>query len=270
MNILLKVFRKLKRVYYRVFFNSDQVKKLLDHKEKRIQIIGKVLQDTLNGSYSDSEVDVSEQVENLRKKLIKQDRKIEFSDNKEKQLESVSYLASVASKKKKWGRFLMKLVSSNGIRNALEFGTCIGISTIYQAKGIKDGKLSSLEGLHHRKLLAEENLNTLNVNNVVIYEGRFDNTLPKVLEEKGSFDYVFLDGDHSYQATVENFRKILAHLERNSIVVIDDIKWSKGMNRAWTEIKSMSEVYCVIDLFVVGIVVIGDVEERVESKVALW
>lgn len=270
MNVLVKVYNKLLRTFYRALFNSPQLEMLLSHEDDTIRKVGKVLKDVLDRSLTHEELEISEEIELLRKKLIREGRKIQASNEENGDLDSVSYLARVVSKKKKWGQLLMKLVSKNNARSGLEFGTCIGISTIYQAKGMSDGMLISLEGLHSRRILAEENLKSLDIDNVRIHEGFFGDTLPKVLKEQGTFDYVFLDGDHRHAATVENFQKILPYLKENSIVVIDDIMWSDGMKKAWSEIKLNPKVYCVIDLFVMGIVVIGDKKEKVESKIALW
>lgn len=270
MNLLVKIYSKLNRVFYRTLFNAPQLKKLLSNENDSIRNLGKVLSNALDGNFTRDELEISKEIESLRKKLIQENKKIRASNNENGGFDSVSYLARVASKKKKWGQLLMKLVSESNATSGLEFGTCIGISTSYQAKGIGAGILISLEGLNSRKSLAEKNLKDLSVNNVKIYEGAFNDTLPKVLEEHEIFDYVFLDGDHRYNATIENFKKIVPYLKENSIIIIDDIMWSEGMKKAWSEIKLHPQVYCVIDFFVMGIVIVGENRERVETKIALW
>jgi hypothetical protein len=46
----------------------------------------------------------------------------------------------------------------------------------------------------------------------------------------------------------------LPHLNEHSVVVFDDIHWSKEMEQAWYEIQQNNMVTLSIDLFFVGLV----------------
>ena len=49
------------------------------------------------------------------------------------------------------------------------------------------------------------------------------------------------------------FEMILPHIHDKTIVIIDDIRWSNGMEKAWGELKSRKEVGVSIDVFQMGI-----------------
>jgi hypothetical protein len=65
---------------------------------------------------------------------------------------------------------------------------------------------------------------------------------------------LFIDGNHSYEATMRYFELSKPFLNNESMVVFDDIYWSKGMTRAWEQIKADPQVKVSIDLFFVGLV----------------
>ena len=50
------------------------------------------------------------------------------------------------------------------------------------------------------------------------------------------------------------FSQLLPALHADSILVFDDIHWSREMEDAWEEIKKNPAVTCTLDLFFIGIV----------------
>jgi len=68
-----------------------------------------------------------------------------------------------------------------------------------------------------------------------------------------SVDYVFIDGHHNEQATINYFELLLPHLSPGATVVFDDISWSKGMKRSWEKICRHSAVAFAVDLKMLGI-----------------
>ena len=90
--------------------------------------------------------------------------------------------------------------------------------------------------------------------NIQLVEGNFDHTLDQVLKSTTPFDFVFIDGNHRLEPTVRYFNQILPNLHANSIVVLDDIHWSKEMEQAWETIQQHPAVSLTIDLFFIGIV----------------
>ncbi len=90
--------------------------------------------------------------------------------------------------------------------------------------------------------------------NIEAVIGNFDETLQPTLSAIENVDLAFIDGNHRYEPTIKYFEKILPKLKENSIVVFDDIHWSKEMEQAWNEIIQHNAVTLSIDLFFIGIV----------------
>ncbi|MBW8049180.1 MAG: class I SAM-dependent methyltransferase [Cytophagales bacterium] len=149
----------------------------------------------------------------------------------------------------------------------LELGTGLGISAAYQAVALKlnqnvgridnptnlQGKLYTLEGSPSLTSIARKNFEKLGLDNITIKVGRFQDTLPDVLNELKKIDYVLIDGHHEEHATIGYLVQIYPYLAKNSILVFDDIFWSKGMRNAWKKIISDTRVNAYVDMYDVGI-----------------
>jgi len=50
------------------------------------------------------------------------------------------------------------------------------------------------------------------------------------------------------------------HQAGEAVIIFDDISWSSGMQKAWTEIENDDRVAVTIDLRIMGIAVISNTE----------
>ncbi len=166
----------------------------------------------------------------------------------------VSEIARNSSVTQRYGELLYRLVDWFKPETILEVGTCLGISTLYLAKAAPAARIITMEGCAAKAELARANFEKLDVNQVEITIGRFNNTLPLVLEKMPHIDFVFIDGHHQFKPTIEYFEQILKHSHEETVLVIDDIHWSKGMEKAWAQIGHKNEVTVTIDLFRMGLV----------------
>ncbi|MGZ8541979.1 MAG: class I SAM-dependent methyltransferase, partial [Chitinophagaceae bacterium] len=101
---------------------------------------------------------------------------------------------------------------------------------------------------------ARRNFATLNLQNIFIQEGNFDQTLASAIAGLSFIDFAFIDGNHRQEPTERYFNQLLQATHNNSILIFDDIHWSKEMEDAWGTIKQHPAVRCTIDLFFIGIV----------------
>ena len=46
-------------------------------------------------------------------------------------------------------------------------------------------------------------------------------------------DFIFIDGNHREEATINYFKQLLPLIHNDSLMVFDDVHWSKGMENAW-------------------------------------
>jgi len=138
-------------------------------------------------------------------------------------------------------------------KTILEVGTSLGITTSYLARAAPEAKIITLEGCPQTASRAKVLFDECGATNVDLHIGLFECTLPKVLKQLVQVDMVYLDGDHGYQAVMQNFNTILDHIHQGSVLIVDDIRWSKGMKKAWRQMAAHPKVTLAVDLFKSGI-----------------
>jgi len=171
-------------------------------------------------------------------------------------LEAISSICKNASTPENLGRLLFKLIAEFKPKCCLELGTSLGISASYQVLALKSngqGKFVTIEGSQSIAKIAEQTLEELAYTNFAVHVGKFKDVLPSILPSIGTVDFVFIDGHHDKFATKEYFETIYPYLSEKSIVVFDDIDWSKGMGEFWNEMHHDSRVKFSFDLFRWGV-----------------
>ena len=217
------------------------------------EFITKVLNDKTN--YPEYE-----KVEALRNQLSNDHTILEVEDfgagsmMDKKSKRSISSIAKNAAKPKKFGQLLFRLVKHYQPATILELGTSLGITTSYFSLAKPDARLITMEGSKEIAGVAKRNFRNLEIRNIEIIEGNFDNTLSSLITHHSSVDLAFIDGNHRQEPTERYFQQLLTKANNNSILVFDDIHWSDEMETAWETIKNNAAVSCSIDLFFIGIV----------------
>ena len=197
-------------------------------------------------------------IEHLRSMLIQSDEEINVVDfgagagNNSKR--KVSDIASRSAIPAKQGRVLFRLANFMQPKTMLEIGTSLGISTLYQAKACTEAKMVTLEGSPKTTEIAADSFRLLKANNIKQVTGNFDETLPEVLKNIASLDYVFFDGNNRKEPTLNYFKQCLPLVSDKAVFVFDDIRWSKDMYEAWQQIIKEPGATVTIDLFSFGLV----------------
>ncbi len=166
---------------------------------------------------------------------------------------SVAALVKTAAQSPKYAELLYRLLKYFDYKVVVELGSSLGLSTLYLAKANPQGKVYTIEG---DKAVFEtaSSLSFSQASNIIAINALFDEALPKLLNDLGTVDMVYIDGNHSYEATLRYFELLLPYLNENSLLVFDDIYWSEGMTRAWREIVAHQAAQYTIDLFQLGLV----------------
>jgi predicted O-methyltransferase YrrM len=174
-------------------------------------------------------------------------------------IESIKYRRKISSiarnslQNRNMCRLMWRLSKYFSPKTILELGTSLGITTSYLSQAVPDSKIITLEGCPQTAARAEMLFEECGASNIDLYVGQFDHTLPKALEQLGQVDMAYLDGDHSYKAVMQNFNTILGHLHPGSVLIVDDIRWSKGMKEAWCDMAAHPKVTLAVDLYKTGI-----------------
>lgn len=214
-------------------------------------------------------------IEELRKTLLRDDRSITVADLgagsyvTNKRIKKVKSIAKNALKSKKLAQLLYRLAQDFKPAVVLELGTCLGTTTAYLSKAVPNSQVITLEGCPQTAQLAQENWDQLSLKNINIEVGNFDDTLPKIIEQQDQLDFVFIDGNHRKDATLNYFNLCLPKVHEDSVIIFDDIYWSGGMEEAWKQIKAHPDVTVTIDLFWIGLVFFKSGQAKQDFSVRL-
>ena len=195
-------------------------------------------------------------IESLRNSLQKDNRTIAVTDfgmgkNRERKIKDI---ACKSLKSKKCGQLLYRIVNFSKCETILELGTSLGITTSYLASARANAVCITMEGCPQTAQIAQENFNSLQLKNINIVVGNIDEKLPALIENTNKIDVLFLDANHCSDAVLNYFEILLPKIHNNSILIVDDIYWSKDMEAAWKAIKKHKQVSSTIDLYQLGIV----------------
>jgi predicted O-methyltransferase YrrM len=201
-----------------------------------------------------------EEVEKCREKLLGSTKKIDVADfgagsrvHKENK-RAVAAIALHALKPPKYAGMLYRLAYHYKPSNIIELGTSLGITTAYLAKGSPKAEVYTIEGSSSVRDMARSVFNELAIENIKSLGGKFDVLLPEVLGALNKVDVAYVDGNHRLEPTMNYFSQLVDKSHNDSILIFDDIHWSKEMEQAWDQIKAHPSVRCSIDLFFLGMI----------------
>lgn len=169
---------------------------------------------------------------------------------------TVAGIASSSLKPKKYSRLLFRMVDHYQPQTIVELGTSLGITSSYLAAARSTAQVVTMEGAASVASIAKETFSKLDLKNIEVVQGNFDDTLSSVINKLSCIDFAFIDGNHRYEPTINYFEQILSKAANHSIIILDDIHWSKEMEQAWQYVQQHAEVTMTIDLFFIGIVLL--------------
>lgn len=200
------------------------------------------------------------QIEARRRELMRDGRMLDIEDlgagsrKKNASQKRVGAIARTALKPPKLARVLYRLACHYQPETMVELGTSLGITTAYLAAAAPKAKIITIEGSPAVAAVAREGFASLNLHQIELREGNFDQVLPAVLATLPKIDLAYIDGNHRYAPTMSYFHQLLAVAHPQTILVFDDIHWSEEMERAWAEICAHESVAYTIDIFFLGFV----------------
>jgi predicted O-methyltransferase YrrM len=199
-----------------------------------------------------------EWIEQIRKEMLQSDVELMLEDfgsgnnNGPRKLKTV---AARTARGAKYGRLLHRIIAKFQPQICLEIGTGTGITALYQGAAMQQNQvLHSIEGCSALHEIAKFNANRLGLQQVVFHHGQFDQVLPNLLPQLQRIDFAYIDGNHTFEATVRYFEWLLQYSHQHTIMVFDDIYWNEEMKNAWAHIKRHPAVNATIDIFAFGLV----------------
>lgn len=214
------------------------------------ELVTTVLPDQKNSEFN--------QIETVRLQLLKDQREIEITDlgagsqvmksNKR----SIKDIAKYSGKSASLSRIIYRLALHQKCATAIELGTSLGLTTTYLSKACN--QVLSIEGCPNIANIAKENHAFLGIKNVEIKVGNFNELLPNIIQQNPNCNLVFVDGNHTFDATMQYYQLLCNSMPPNSLLIFDDIYWSKEMKQAWHKIIHDPLNTLTIDLFYLGLV----------------
>ena len=197
-------------------------------------------------------------ISKYRNSLIKNNSIISVKDfgagskifkSKTRKISDIAKKAGITDKK---AQLLFRFVNYFQPKTILELGTSLGISTCTLSLGNPKAQIITIEGCPETASTAKEQFKIFNLNNVKLIVSEFDKEINALSEI--NFDLVYIDGNHQKKATLNYFNTLLETVANDSVIIIDDIHWSKEMTEAWETIKQYQKVTLTIDTYSWGIV----------------
>jgi len=172
-----------------------------------------------------------------------------------------------ASVSEKYGRLLYRITRWFQPDMIVELGTGMGISTMYLASGSPETPLHSIECDMERVAEAAQLVCRSCQGPVSVHWGEMEEKLADILPLLPERFVAFVDGNHHYEPTLDYVTKLLERAGDEALILLDDIYWSRGMQKAWTELISWPEVNISIDLFHMGILLVRKDLDKTKIKI---
>jgi len=173
---------------------------------------------------------------------------------REKRNKTVSRICTQSAITCHKGNLLFRLARHFQPEIIIELGTNLGLGTACLAEACPGSVILSIEGNPHLARWASENLSASFPKCVEVICGQFDDELPRLLNRSSRCDLVYIDGNHTFEATTRYFEILLPFVHSDSVLVFDDIHWSAEMKKAWDTIVSHQAAVLTVDFYCFGLV----------------
>jgi predicted O-methyltransferase YrrM len=145
------------------------------------------------------------------------------------------------------------MASEFGKPFSIEFGTSVGISTMYLASGT-GAPVYTMEGSKDISDIAVENFREEGYDNIRVLTGSFEELLPSIMDLPGNPGLIFIDGNHRKEPVINYFSEMIKISGNDTVIIFDDIRYSEEMEEAWEIIKKDERVTMTIDIWRMGMV----------------
>jgi len=251
MNVFFEIRKLLEFLYYQLFSKSRKGHGI--HSPFMFSLVRDVFSDRTQYPQLNSLME-------LRRELIKNQNILVYEDHgagsryTEQKGRTISQMARRASTSHRYGRLIFLLGQRFKPGNMIELGTGLGLGTCYLALSNPQSVVYTIESSKPLVDLAKSNFKKIRAENIRVIEGEFQDGLDVLMKELDRFDFVYFDGNHRFGPTVHYFNLCADKAHDNTIFLLDDIRWSREMEKAWQTIKGHDRVRVTVDLFQMGMV----------------
>jgi predicted O-methyltransferase YrrM len=167
-----------------------------------------------------------------------------------------------------YGLLLRYFAAREGEGPIIEFGTSLGISTLYLAEGSRKSTVVTVEGSDSLAQIASSGFRKAGFDNIEMIRGDFDSHMGMILERYPFPDLVFIDGNHRGEALLRYFDSFASIASSQTVIIADDIDYSRSMSKTWDQIRKDKRVTASIDLGRMGLLFFRD--ESCHRSYSVW
>lgn len=173
----------------------------------------------------------------------------QFSSN----YRAVKDMARYAGMTRHKSKLINKIIGYFNIKTVLELGTSVGLGSLAMAVNMPNTKVETIEACPNTAAFAKKQFKSLDLENIKVFNYDFSFFLNNISDRK-QYDLIYVDGHHNKEATLKYFNLLQKHIHQYSVIIFDDIYWSKDMQDAWLTICTHENLKVSIDLYFWGIV----------------
>lgn len=159
----------------------------------------------------------------------------------------------IKTKIKKWQKrisaktqkrtFIVGIAEYIESQKILELGSGFGITSALLSLSLPNVEIYTVEGVAVLNNYITNLKNSLQLKNLYNYNLDFNVAIDKFIEENKKFELIIIDGSHDYESSIQIINKIPSILSDKSIVILDDINYSRSMYKAWEKIIKDNEYF---------------------------
>lgn len=172
----------------------------------------------------------------------------------------ISSIYRTSSSKGRFAQFFYQLAGFYRPNRILEFGTSLGIGTIHFAKGNPNAEIITVEACPETAKIAQSNFQLVKATNIQLINQTFNDFIPQL--KPGKFDLIFIDGHHDGTALLNYVDALEPWMHDETMVILDDIRWSDSMLNAWNLLRVDTRFNVSIDFFRMGMLVKRPSQEK--------
>jgi predicted O-methyltransferase YrrM len=165
---------------------------------------------------------------------------------------SIADIAHTSISSRRRAELYTRIAAYCNAKRIVELGSGLGVTALYLAQQ-KESHIFTFEGSPALINVSLTNFEYFNQQNIRLIEGNIDVTLGDFLQDPAKLNFVLMDANHRYAATIRYFNQLVRRMNERSLMVVDDIHWSAEMEKAWEELRHHELVYGSADLFGCGI-----------------
>jgi predicted O-methyltransferase YrrM len=169
-----------------------------------------------------------------------------------KKMRSVARLSKNSSSRGIYGDLLFRLSAYLKPGTILELGTSIGTGTVHLKAGNPGSTVITVEGCPETLRRAYRTFDRWKLDRTIALNASFAEFLERPSAIR--YDMVFLDGHHDGQATLDYIRRLEPLTHDETAFILDDIRWSDGMWKAWNELVADERFHVTIDFGRMGVI----------------